>query len=181
MNFETNIPKKDAYKFNEVTSLTSVKPYVLRFWETEFSEISPEVLEDGSKLYRGRDVEIIEKVKELLFSQKLSIPEAKLILKQGDTELVCEESKLDIQSSGLKLALEKIIDSHSIDDTTNDLAKTTPKNKIHDSEEFLAQDLAQVTRETKLSDKDIVNLITAKKKLTNILGRIDEISQRHNW
>jgi DNA-binding transcriptional MerR regulator len=197
MNFETNIPKKDSYKFNEVTSLTSVKPYVLRFWETEFQDISPEILEDGSKLYRESDIETIEKVKDLLFNQKMSIPEAKLILDRESGDVVSDfnpvkieteektESNLNLQSADLKLALEKIIDSHSIETKVETKVETTQPAQIHDKAQSVAktlvQDLVQTSRETSLSDKDIVNLITAKKKLTSILGRIDEISHKNNW
>ncbi len=74
------IPQKSAFKFAELTGITGVKPYVLRFWETEFPEISPIDGEDGQKVYSRSDVETIIRIKDLLFERKLSLQEAKFAL-----------------------------------------------------------------------------------------------------
>lgn len=71
------IPNKSNFKFQELTPITGVKPYVIRFWETEFPEIAPIDSEGGQKIYSRSDVEVILKIKKLLFEDKLSIPEAK--------------------------------------------------------------------------------------------------------
>ena len=107
MNFEIDTPAKSSYKFNEVTSITAVKPYVLRFWETEFSEISPELLEDGSKNYTQSDIDSIMTIKDLLFEQKMSIPEAKLHIQK--LQQVTQESVLQNQSQDLKFIKGKKI------------------------------------------------------------------------
>src|SRR5690606_3302377 len=85
------IPQKSSFKFQELTPITGVKPYVIRFWETEFHEINPVESDSGQKIYSRQDVEFILKIKELLFEQKLSIPEAKKAL------LVKEEEKEEVQ------------------------------------------------------------------------------------
>jgi DNA-binding transcriptional MerR regulator len=77
---QVNIPQKGLYRFNEVTSLTGIKPYVLRFWETEFEQIAPQISHDGQKVYEKRDVETVMEIKRLLFEHKLSIPKAKQLL-----------------------------------------------------------------------------------------------------
>lgn len=79
------IPNKSVFKFSELTPITGVKPYVLRFWETEFPEIGPVTSDTGDRLYGRKDVELILKIKKLLFEDKLSIPEAKLALKNAET------------------------------------------------------------------------------------------------
>lgn len=71
------IPNKSTFKFQELTPITGVKPYVIRFWETEFEEISPVSSDSGQKLYARKDVEAILKIKKLLFEDKLSVQEAK--------------------------------------------------------------------------------------------------------
>jgi len=81
------IPNKSNFKFQELTPITGVKPYVLRFWETEFPEIAPIDSEGGQKLYSRSDVETFLKIKKLLFEDKLSIPEAKVRLSSTDIEL----------------------------------------------------------------------------------------------
>ena len=86
------IPNKSVFKFQELTPITGVKPYVIRFWETEFEDIDPVTSDTGEKLYARKDVELILKVKKLLFDDKLSIQEAKLALKNVETVSTVAES-----------------------------------------------------------------------------------------
>ncbi len=79
MNLE--IPRKSMFKQDEVCQITGVKPYVLRFWESEFEEISPMISSTGSKLYEHKDLEFIMSIKRLLFEQKYTIEKAKAFLR----------------------------------------------------------------------------------------------------
>lgn len=65
-------------------TITGIKPYVLRFWETEFEEIVPLTDEAGEKHYSRADVEMILHIKSLLFDKKLSITEAKGQLRSNE-------------------------------------------------------------------------------------------------
>jgi DNA-binding transcriptional MerR regulator len=78
------IPNKSNFKFQELTPITGVKPYVIRFWETEFDEICPVTSDSGQKLYAKKDIETILRIKKLLFEEKLSIPEARALMKNAD-------------------------------------------------------------------------------------------------
>lgn len=71
------LPNKSHFKADEVCGFTGVKPYVLRFWETEFDQISPVVSSSGQKLYEQRDVEAILSIKKLLFDDKLTVEQAR--------------------------------------------------------------------------------------------------------
>ncbi|TNF02499.1 MAG: MerR family transcriptional regulator [Deltaproteobacteria bacterium] len=71
------IPNKSLFKLNEVCGLTGVKPYVLRFWESEFEEIEPVTSSSGQKLYEHKDIEAIAIIKKLLFEDKMTIEQAK--------------------------------------------------------------------------------------------------------
>lgn len=82
------IPNKSNFKFQELTPITGVKPYVIRFWETEFPEIDPISSEGGQKIYSRSDVESILKIKKLLFEDKLSIQEAKQRMSAGEAEVL---------------------------------------------------------------------------------------------
>jgi DNA-binding transcriptional MerR regulator len=84
------IPNKSSFKFQELPGITGVKPYVIRFWETEFEEISPVDSDSGQKIYSRKDVEVILKIKKLLFEDKLSVREAKARL--NDFEVPVEDS-----------------------------------------------------------------------------------------
>lgn len=71
------IPNKSVFKVQEVCSLVGIKSYVLRFWETEFEQISPIVSSSGLKLYERKDLEVLNLVKKILFEDKFSIEKAK--------------------------------------------------------------------------------------------------------
>lgn len=85
------IPNKSNFKFQELTPITGVKPYVIRFWETEFPEIAPITSDEGQKIYARKDVEAILKVKKLLFEDKLSIPEAKQKMQTSEVAMASGE------------------------------------------------------------------------------------------
>jgi DNA-binding transcriptional MerR regulator len=81
------IPNKSNFKFQELTPITGVKPYVIRFWETEFDDIAPVDSDSGQKLYARKDVEAIFKIKKLLFEEKMTIQEAKIAIKSRDLDI----------------------------------------------------------------------------------------------
>ena len=76
-----DIPGKSLFKADEVSSITGVKPYVLRFWESEFDEISPIVSSSGRRLYEHKDIQAIALVKKMLFDDKMDMEKVKLELK----------------------------------------------------------------------------------------------------
>ncbi|MBH46664.1 MAG: MerR family transcriptional regulator [Halobacteriovorax sp.] len=91
------LPNKSHFKADEVCGFTGVKPYVLRFWETEFEEISPVVSSSGQKLYEQRDVEAILAIKKLLFDDKLTVEQARHEMtmrfsKSDESEIETEET-----------------------------------------------------------------------------------------
>ena len=96
------IPNKSNFKFQELTPITGVKPYVIRFWETEFPEIAPITSDSGQKLYARKDVEAILKVKKLLFEDKMTIPEAKALMQSTDVPMskveMTNEAELEFRS-----------------------------------------------------------------------------------
>jgi DNA-binding transcriptional MerR regulator len=61
----TQIPDKLYFKIGEVASLTKVKPYVLRYWESEFKIISPRKSLTKQRVYNRRDIELILDIKRL--------------------------------------------------------------------------------------------------------------------
>ncbi len=75
------IPNKSLFKGDEVCSLTGVKPYVLRFWEAEFSEVAPITSSTGQKLYEHKDIEAIVLIKKMLFDEKITVERAKTEIK----------------------------------------------------------------------------------------------------
>lgn len=89
--------KKLYYSIGEVSELTSLKPYVLRYWETEFRQLSPPKNRAGNRTYRQKDIDIVFLIKDLLYSRKFTIKGAKSELKTSESieEIVQSTSTLD--------------------------------------------------------------------------------------
>jgi len=69
------------YRIGEVSELTGVKPYVLRYWESEFKWMSPGKSRSNQRLYRKQDIEAILLIKRLLYEERFTIAGAKKRLK----------------------------------------------------------------------------------------------------
>jgi len=77
------IPNKQYFKIGEVSSLTQLETYVLRYWETEFKSIRPVRMGSNQRLYRRKDVETILEIKKLLYDEGFTIAGAKKKIVQG--------------------------------------------------------------------------------------------------
>ncbi|HKJ66368.1 MAG TPA: MerR family transcriptional regulator [bacterium] len=75
--------KKLYYSIGEVAEITGLKPYVLRYWETEFSDLDPSKNRAGNRTYRERDIELVFTIKDLLYNQKYTIDGARQQLAKG--------------------------------------------------------------------------------------------------
>lgn len=81
------LPDRLYFKIGEVAKIVGVKPYVLRYWETEFSMIRPGKTRSRHRLYRRRDVETLLEIKRLLHTERYTIEGAKRHLKTGGKAL----------------------------------------------------------------------------------------------
>lgn len=71
------IPDKLYFRIGEVARLAGIKPYVLRFWETEFPGLGPKKSGTGHRLYRRKDVELVLEIKRLLYEKRFTIEGAR--------------------------------------------------------------------------------------------------------
>ena len=71
------IPDKLYFKIREVSELLGVEPYVLRYWEGEFPGLSPKKSGTGHRLYRRKDVELLLRIKHLLYERRFTIEGAR--------------------------------------------------------------------------------------------------------
>ena len=76
------LPDKLYFKIGEVAKLVGVKPYVLRYWETEFSVVRPGKTRSHHRLYRRRDVETLLEIRRLLYGERYTIEGAKRRLRE---------------------------------------------------------------------------------------------------
>ncbi len=87
---DTLIPNKMFYKIGEISRILGVKPYVLRYWETEFKQIKPSKNRFGQRVYRPKDLSVLLRVKELLYKRKFTIAGAK---KQLEADRIAKKQK----------------------------------------------------------------------------------------
>ncbi|HEY6384451.1 MAG TPA: MerR family transcriptional regulator [Candidatus Acidoferrum sp.] len=80
--------EKDFYRIGEVSRLTALKPFVLRYWETEFPMLEPVKSPSGHRLYRQEDVEMVLRIKRLLYDEGFTIAGARRHLREqnGDSD-----------------------------------------------------------------------------------------------
>ena len=69
--------KKLYYSISEVSTITELKQYVLRYWETEFTQLKPSKNRAGNRIYRSHDIDVIMGIKSLLYERKFTIKGAK--------------------------------------------------------------------------------------------------------
>jgi DNA-binding transcriptional MerR regulator len=75
------IPDKLFFRIGEVSDIVGVKPYVLRYWESEFDLIAPEKSNSRQRLYQRRDLELLQEIKRLLYDEGFTIAGARKRLK----------------------------------------------------------------------------------------------------
>ena len=78
------IPEKDLFRIGEVSRITATKPFVLRYWETEFPMLQPVKTPNGHRLYRREDIETVLEIKRLLYDEGFTIAGARRHLRERD-------------------------------------------------------------------------------------------------
>src|SRR5262245_41014641 len=70
------------YKIGEVCEMTDTQPYVLRFWESEFPQLAPRKSLAGQRLYQKRDVDMVLRIRRLLYDEEFTIAGARKKLEE---------------------------------------------------------------------------------------------------
>lgn len=89
--------KKLYYSISEVSKLTGLEQYILRYWETEFDQLKPGKNRAGNRIYTNKDIKLILQIKKLLREEKYTIEGAKKVLEdfQSDSSVLLMDE--DIQ------------------------------------------------------------------------------------
>ena len=111
--------KKLYYSISEVSEITELKQYVLRYWETEFSQLKPSKNRAGNRIYRSHDIDLLMEIKSLLYDRKFTIKGAQQYLKNPSNKtrqtvtkkkIVKLSNSLDVQTlKDLKQGLGDLI------------------------------------------------------------------------
>lgn len=81
---QPEIPQKELFRIGEVSRLTNTKSFVLRYWETEFPMLEPVKSPTGHRLYRREDVELVLRIKRLLYDEGFTIAGARRHLRESN-------------------------------------------------------------------------------------------------
>ncbi|MBK7629980.1 MAG: MerR family transcriptional regulator [Ignavibacteriales bacterium] len=85
--------KKLYYSISEVSKITNIEQYVLRYWETEFDQLKPQKNRAGNRIYTNKDIQLIMHIKTLLRERKYTIEGAKKIMENYAPEKVLQTSE----------------------------------------------------------------------------------------
>lgn len=91
------VSKKLFYKIGEACKLLDIQPYVLRYWETEFPFLSPGKSKSGQRVYSAKEIEIIRRIKVLLYEEGYTIAGAKKRLETDLPGILQSESLDDLE------------------------------------------------------------------------------------
>ncbi|HTA57096.1 MAG TPA: MerR family transcriptional regulator [Candidatus Baltobacteraceae bacterium] len=104
------------YRIGEVSRITEVRPFVLRYWEEEFPLLQPVKGHQGYRLYRQQDVDLVMKIKRLLYDEGFTIAGARRHLRDlengGGLEAAVEEltSSSVTEGEAVKLNRKMLLD-----------------------------------------------------------------------
>ena len=100
---EVLIPDKLYFRIGEVSELAQTKPYVLRYWETEFPTLKPLKSRSGHRLYRRHDVETVFEIKRLLYQRGFTIEGARRQLAGESAESGASKPLARSRADGMQL------------------------------------------------------------------------------
>jgi len=95
------IPDKLYFRIGEVSRLAGIKPYVLRYWQTEFPALMPKKSGTGHRLYRRKDVEAVLEIKRLLYEKRFTIEGARKFLEGREKPASASARKTTRPQAGL--------------------------------------------------------------------------------
>jgi DNA-binding transcriptional MerR regulator len=98
--------KKLYYSISEVSKITDMEQYVLRYWESEFEQLNPQKNRAGNRIYTNKDIQVILHIKSLLREKKYTIEGAKKILINFKSEplIVKTESEPQVENENISMA-----------------------------------------------------------------------------
>ena len=103
----SEVPDRLYFRIGEVSAITGVPPYVLRYWESEFPALQPRKSGGGQRLYRKRDVTMILEIKRLLYQERYTVAGARRRLTEREERARRLEARATLQR--LRAGLEGIL------------------------------------------------------------------------
>ena len=135
--------KKLYYSISEVSRITDLEQYVLRYWETEFDQLKPAKNSSGNRIYTNKDIKLILLIKKLLKEEKYTIEGAKKILKNynGTDDPLQEESEMNVVDVNKSKAAELSLfdEGHSSESSFNENGDNKMVDDLKEIRKFLEE------------------------------------------
>lgn len=120
---ENAYPDKLFYKIGEVSKIAGVEPYVLRYWETEFTFLKPRKSKSGQRIYIKKDLELIFQIKELLYAERFTIEGVRKKFSEGG-----------LPDKSVPASKPSLTESPSLIDTEAPLLQASQPSVLHQPE-----------------------------------------------
>ncbi|MBF0209211.1 MAG: MerR family transcriptional regulator [Oligoflexia bacterium] len=165
------LPRKSLFKVEEVCVLTGVKLHVLKFWESEFPELSPIASASGQKLYEERDIELILFIKKRLLEENVALERVR-----GELMELFPSHPGDASSAGVTHAgVTHVGVTHWSKRATNSSVSSSPARPLPVATPPV---LASVSISTSAIEQILEEAST---KISALLGHIEQIKEKHSW
>jgi len=122
-----SIPAKRYFTIGEVSDLCGVKPYVLRYWEQEFTQLKPMKRRGNRRYYQHHEVLLIRRIRDLLYEQGFTISGARNRLSE-----LAHSSRLEAATRGSAPG-EDALDGSGLDEASDDASERTPNGPLADA------------------------------------------------
>ena len=129
------IPAKRYFTIGEVSDLCGVKPYVLRYWEQEFTQLKPMKRRGNRRYYQHHEVLLIRRIRELLYEQGFTISGARNRLTEAGQS----------RGNAAELANAELIESQALLDNSEIVAEIDPASEAHEHVELPQPEVATLS------------------------------------
>ncbi len=109
-----DIPDKLYFRIGEVGDLVGVEPHVLRYWESEFPSVGPKKSDTGHRMYRRKEVQLLLKIKHLLYEKKYTI--------EGARQYLLNEAKMGRRKRPVRVEQQDLFSSDALPEIRKELA-----------------------------------------------------------
>jgi DNA-binding transcriptional MerR regulator len=165
------IPEKLFFKIGEVCDITGVQAHVLRYWESEFPMLAPQKNRAGQRTYRKRDVEMVLRIKELLYEDQYTIAGAK-------KKLVSEirgSSKLKVVTPDMNASTVAATEETAKDTNIREASQqqSTPPSALAAPSYASDEEVAPVEPTVPLTDERRAALRRLREQMRELLSLLD--------
>ncbi|MBF0313221.1 MAG: MerR family transcriptional regulator [Oligoflexia bacterium] len=187
MDVSLDLPRKSFFKAEEVCNIVDIKLNVLRFWESEFKELSPIVSASGQKLYEEREIEVVLLIKKLLVEDLLTMEKAKERLTELVSQLAlhCNQQIHELKEgeSSLEMGMSferKVRKVFRAGGGSSSVGKpmavpvtvTTTSSNSNTNTNTITHTYAQ---------KDLETIVEIRKQIEELISYVDTIKEKHSW